>query len=275
MGQTQGHWYSPELTMDSPLVVLNVYDLDANWLNMNGLLCDALQLGGAFHVGVEVFGQEWSFGTVGVCPGAPRHHDVHIYRQSITLGRTKCERETVDEILADMATGAWRGETYDILFKNCCAFAREFCYNILGRDKIPGWIDRLGNGLAEVFGPVGMTGASTPFPLNARAFGHQRQDSSTSQCSVDSEYAASEFDDSSSFHHQGFNQLQRCNTQPTIQSYTNLVHSQSFSHQGPNPLTRTSSYSSFPTSYQAAANVCRPGPPAFAPGVRRFTSAVY
>jgi len=268
MGQTQGGYiYAPGVSSNGPLVVLNVYDLDKNWLKMNGLLCDALQLGGAFHVGVEIFGNEWSFGTEGVGYSHARHHDVHVYRQSIPLGYTKYNAEKVTEIIDDMASsGGWRGETYDILFKNCCSFAREFCCNMLGRDKIPGWVDRLGNGLAEVFGPAGMTGASTPGLLGlprARTFAHVRQESTTSQVSEAEDEYAEPSGAKSQLHH----------TQPI---HRTLLSSHSFALPS-HSLQKTSAASrySHPISYPTSSTVCQPSPLAFAPGVRRFVSAVY
>lgn len=256
--------YIPEVSSDGPLVVLNVYDLDKNWLNMNGLLCDALQLGGAFHVGVEVFGNEWSFGTDGVVYSPARHNDVHVYRQSVPLGHTRHSSEKIVAIIDDMAAGTWRGETYDILFRNCCTFARELCCNILGRDKIPGWVDRLGNGLAEVFGPAGMTGAATPGLLKARSFAHVRQESTTSETE---DFDSSVHVDSS----RTGNELH--NTQPIPRT---LMSSHSFSLPSRSfPTMSTASRSSYPASYPTNGRVCRPSHPSIAHGVRRFVTAAY
>lgn len=248
-------------------MVLNVYDLDKNWQNMNGLFCDALHLGGAFHVGVEVFGKEWSFGSDGVVYGRSRDHDVHVYRQSIPLGYTRHDKRAVMAIIDDMAERTWRGETYDILGRNCCTFARELCYQILGSDKIPAWIDRLGNGLAGVLGPVGITATVAPAVPRARTFDHIRQESVVSVRSEVSEYG--EYEESSDNDEMVTGrQLRR--TQP-IRSYP-FVTSQSFSHPSCSfPISTTRPFSSYPTSYP----VHRTGPPPISHGVRRFVSAVY
>lgn len=273
---------------NKPLVVLNVYDLNEHWLNMNGVLCDALNLGGAFHVGVEVFGREWSFGVSGVICTPARRHDVHVYRESIPLGYTRYSRQAVTSILKNMGNASWSGDSYDILNRNCCTFARELCCKILGRDKIPRWIDRLGNGLAEVFGPT--QGAGTPGQLlrhkslghlNQRSdvaqHTHVRQYSTTSNCSVDSvasEYAGSEYSQYQPQNQQPVDDdddesddEQKVHSTRPIQSYS-LVSRQSFPRQYPVVGHLSPSYSSFGT-------VCRSGPPPMAHGVRRFVSAVF
>merc|ERR1719162_2499007 len=52
-------------------------------LQANNLLNQVLQVGGAFHAGVEVYGAEHAYGVNGIQTQAPRMHDVHIYRQSV------------------------------------------------------------------------------------------------------------------------------------------------------------------------------------------------
>lgn len=251
---------SPNVRQYGAQVILNVYDLNQNWLELNGLLRDTFQLG-AFHVGVEVFGKEWSFGTDGVNAGRPRQHSVHVYRQSIPLGRARCNRDHLISMIRNMAVN-WVGETYDILSRNCCTFARELCCNILGQDNIPSWIDRLASGLAGVLGPVGMMGlvAMSVDLQSSRSLADIRQESQDNEVSalISSQYESN----------------------PTKQPYPFRAKqflsqgNQSFP-QGSCQIGAASPYSSHRDVYPTTSAVCRPGPAAISPGVRRFVSAVY
>eukprot|EP00746_Dinoflagellata_sp_MGD_P094067 gnl/MRDRNA2_/MRDRNA2_37266_c0_seq2.p1 gnl/MRDRNA2_/MRDRNA2_37266_c0~~gnl/MRDRNA2_/MRDRNA2_37266_c0_seq2.p1 ORF type:complete len:248 (+),score=34.20 gnl/MRDRNA2_/MRDRNA2_37266_c0_seq2:1-744(+) len=247
---------------------------------MNGVLCDALKIGGAFHVGVEVFGVEWSFGHDGVVYSSARRHDVHVYRQSIPLGNTRLDPEDVDGIVGDMASGAWRGETYDILCRNCCTFARELCFRLLqGRDRIPGWIDRLGNGLAGVLGPVGMTGTVAPAPPRTKSFYHVRQDSDDfhqTQISIcegeESEAQQTGEKTSDTFTGHSLRQTQSFHHYPlmTSQSFGRLPVHQEVRAESSSVLIPSMSFS----LHTYPAHVCRAGPP-ITTGVVRRVSAVY
>jgi hypothetical protein len=123
-------------------VLLNVYDLNEDWLQTNDIFSETLEIGGAFHAGVEVYGQEWSFSPDGICQSAPRYHEVHVFRTSILIGYTKYSYDELACIIEDQLCGRWPGKSYDLLARNCCSFARSFCKRIAGKN-IPDWVDRL------------------------------------------------------------------------------------------------------------------------------------
>jgi len=126
----------------SNAVMLNVYDLSEDWLSANDIFSETMELGGAFHAGVEIYGREWSFGYDGICCTWPRCHDVHVYRTSILVGYTKYSADEVVCILEDEMSRRWLGDGYDLLARNCCSFARSLCRRITG-ECIPDWVDRL------------------------------------------------------------------------------------------------------------------------------------
>jgi len=152
-------------------VLLNIYDLNEEWLLSNEIFQEVLELGGAFHTGVEVYGREWSFGTAGVGASCPRSHDVHVYRRSVLIGYAKCTPEEVEAILEDEMLPRWAGRSYDLLSRNCCTFSRALCKRLTG-NVIPDWVDRLPRvldvvtkpvkGVADVAAGVGKSMNSTP-----------------------------------------------------------------------------------------------------------------
>lgn len=126
---------------DNATVFLNVYDLNEDWLQTNNLFRDVLKIGGAFHTGVEAYGREWSYGQEGVSCTQPRTHEVHIYRQSISMGMTNKNPAEVMELIELQVVPCWQGSDYDILSRNCCSFADFLCFRLVRR-HIPRWVNR-------------------------------------------------------------------------------------------------------------------------------------
>jgi hypothetical protein len=133
-------------------VALSVYELHgAAAIN---LLTSASGFGGAYHVGVEVYGLEWSFGGSDVGTGV---YMVHIgtstlgnLRSREVLGRTRKSPEEVFEILGDMRK-KWRGAQYHLLARNCVHFCKTFTQR-LGFARTPDWINTLADTGAALTG---------------------------------------------------------------------------------------------------------------------------
>jgi len=124
-------------------VFLHVYDLSEDFQKANELLTfswRSVALGGAFHVGVEVFGSEWSFGYKGVRSLVPRTNAGHVYNSSLCLGITSLTKHQVGTLLYQMCT-QWRGAQYHLIRRYCCTFAAELCRR-LGTAPIPAWVTR-------------------------------------------------------------------------------------------------------------------------------------
>lgn len=133
-------------------VFVHIYDVSQEEViqKINRVLAhkkSPLKLGGVFHAGVEVNGLEWSYGGTdsetrpGVSCVEPRTHPQHHYRQTVSLRRTKVPPEDIADIISQMLED-WPGDDYDLLRRNCCHFADDFCRR-LGVGGIPGWVDRL------------------------------------------------------------------------------------------------------------------------------------
>ncbi|EER17678.1 conserved hypothetical protein [Perkinsus marinus ATCC 50983] len=166
----------PEVSQnpESNAVVLNVYDLDQGIVRLNTILA-MVGVGGAFHVGVSVFGKEYYYSGIGPPNGPddldpsgvywhePTHHDVHVYRQSVYLGSTALTERRVYELVRRLGE-FWTIGRYDLLRRNCCQFAealaqglgvgpipKEFC--VLSR-RLSLAADSLGGALGAVTGAV-------------------------------------------------------------------------------------------------------------------------
>lgn len=122
-------------------VLVNVYDLNDSMVTCNWVTSNLIQLGGAFHAGVEVYQSEWSYGTEGIFKAVPRNHEYHVFNQSVHMGNTRLEPAEVQQILRDMAP-IWGAGAYDLMRKNCCTFADDFCRR-LGVGPLPAWVNRL------------------------------------------------------------------------------------------------------------------------------------
>lgn len=132
-------------------VLLHVYDVsqEESIQTLNRVFAhkrSPVKFGGVFHAGVEVYGLEWSYGfseseTVpGISCGEPKSHPQHRYRQTITLARTPLAAEDAADLISQMLE-EYPGEDYDLLKRNCCHFADDFCRRLqVGR--IPRWIHR-------------------------------------------------------------------------------------------------------------------------------------
>jgi len=124
-------------------VLLHVYNLNESLCEANKALSfssGSVALGGAFHVGTEAFGHEFSYGVYGVCSSAPRTETAHVYECTVFMGWTSLNKETFASRLHNLAQH-WRGADYDVLGRNCCSFAADLLIH-LGVDELPLWIDR-------------------------------------------------------------------------------------------------------------------------------------
>jgi len=131
-------------------VLVNIYDVsqDPTVQKLNELLAhrySPFKFGGIFHAGVEMLGQEWSFGFVacgtGVHRSSPRNHPHHHFRETIRLGPTRLSHEEVLTLMSAISL-EYPGNSYHLLKRNCCHFASDLCMR-LGVGELPSWIQRL------------------------------------------------------------------------------------------------------------------------------------
>eukprot|EP00747_Dinoflagellata_sp_TGD_P122336 gnl/TRDRNA2_/TRDRNA2_173604_c0_seq2.p2 gnl/TRDRNA2_/TRDRNA2_173604_c0~~gnl/TRDRNA2_/TRDRNA2_173604_c0_seq2.p2 ORF type:complete len:311 (-),score=50.89 gnl/TRDRNA2_/TRDRNA2_173604_c0_seq2:1415-2347(-) len=129
-------------------VYLNVYDLAQEVVRSNYVFADLLNIGGAFHVGVEVYQKEWCYDKGGVwCTSKVRKHRQYSFHQSVDMGGTTMSKREVNDLLATMKCD-WRGVDYDWIRHNCCCFADELCFRLVGK-RNPAWVDRAAKVIAS------------------------------------------------------------------------------------------------------------------------------
>eukprot|EP00929_Paragymnodinium_shiwhaense_P012334 TRINITY_DN11929_c0_g2_i1.p1 TRINITY_DN11929_c0_g2~~TRINITY_DN11929_c0_g2_i1.p1 ORF type:complete len:226 (-),score=34.65 TRINITY_DN11929_c0_g2_i1:214-891(-) len=141
MGNSAASFEEVDVT-DEAVVLLNVYDLSAEWLRLHNVIVDVMQLGGAFHTGVEIHGKEWSYGVDGVQFIPPRTNGVHVYRQTVPMGRTLKSPLEVSALIDFELAPKWHGEDYNLLRRNCVDFSDEMVQLLCGM-SVPSWVNRL------------------------------------------------------------------------------------------------------------------------------------
>lgn len=165
----------PAASADGPEVALSVYVLNnARVLNA---VTELAGIGGVYHVGVDVYGLEWSFGW---CEQGSGVHNVHVgcselglFKERVPLGRSPC---SPGEIIAtlDELRGAWAGPSYNLLQRNCVHFSGELVQRLQVRG-CPAWVNSLTtfvDWLAQLLVKPGVDAASKlPAPAQEGAAG--------------------------------------------------------------------------------------------------------
>ena len=104
---------------------------------------------GAYHAGVEVYGEEWAFifytdvvdpKTSGVYSVHPRQNpDVGEYKTSVYMGRTPLSFSQARTVIAKLH-GDWPTLTYHLTNNNCIAFAEHLCAEMKVPRRFPTWV---------------------------------------------------------------------------------------------------------------------------------------
>jgi hypothetical protein len=127
-------------------VALSIYALHG--VGRLSAVAELAGLGGAYHVGVEVYWLEWSFGYCengsGVSAVQIGESTLGALQERVKLGETPCSPNEVLGILLELHE-KWHGNSYDLLRRNCGHFCAEFV-QLLKVGSIPPWV----NALAEM-----------------------------------------------------------------------------------------------------------------------------
>eukprot|EP00928_Gymnodinium_smaydae_P035672 TRINITY_DN25069_c0_g1_i1.p1 TRINITY_DN25069_c0_g1~~TRINITY_DN25069_c0_g1_i1.p1 ORF type:complete len:379 (-),score=72.88 TRINITY_DN25069_c0_g1_i1:237-1373(-) len=129
-------------------VALSVYEL-------YGTAGVGMVVGKLYHVGVEVYWLEWSYGAgdagTGVFPCQIGECTLGRFEQRVPLGRTPYTPQGVLRIIGEMRP-QFQAQDYELLSRNCQVFSIMLCKK-LRVDPVPGWVTET----LEKFGEVDTT----------------------------------------------------------------------------------------------------------------------
>ena len=139
------HDYSGNQVQDwNKRVIVNIYDV-GKFTRLFNEVTRTLGGAGIFHAGIEIYGDEWSFGFcdegTGVTWNQPRRHRDHNFRESIHIGYTQLSQIEVEALVSRLQK-EWPGNSYKLLSHNCLTFADEFLIE-LGVPTMPSWVRSL------------------------------------------------------------------------------------------------------------------------------------
>lgn len=135
-------------------VWLHVYDVGPVSSYLINSWSKRLACFGVFHAGVEVLGEEYTFQAMlshldeqgkprtGVVRHEPKQKSAHIYRESISLGRTHLSTEDVTRRIMILARD-WPSSTYNVLRRNCVHFSEQLAKDLQTTEPFPSWVNDL------------------------------------------------------------------------------------------------------------------------------------
>lgn len=177
-------WMDLKQKYSSDLVVLHVYDISKTRIVESfNRACDAIGCG-AYHVGIEVTGREYSYGcgargksTVD-CHKPLTVEKMHRYHGSINLGTVSFSLRERRLKIRELAK-EWRRKEYHVLNNNCVHFADALASK-LGVGPVPAFLNNL-----PTFGNFVISPFSSVFQAFTKAFDGIKCTGGGLSCSVE------------------------------------------------------------------------------------------
>lgn len=146
----QGNCRLQPLHLEPSDVTLNMYHLSASagWLNEKFLRSAEL---GLVHVGVEVWGSEWSFRyyddawddniLTGVHCYAPKEpgNSNYVFAEALVLGKTPLSPDECYQLIKNLKD-EWPASSYHLTRRNCLTFAEHLIRQLQVPGELPKWI---------------------------------------------------------------------------------------------------------------------------------------
>lgn len=122
-------------------VKAHVYEISSMWETINSSV-SSLQ---AYHVGVEVYGWEYTFQFIfddpegtGVVICKPTQAMNYIFKESMDLGPTPYSEDQIQAIIEKLAS-QWLSKNYHLTRRNCVDFSRVLTAELKVRE-LPAWV---------------------------------------------------------------------------------------------------------------------------------------
>jgi len=145
---TATHYQTCHEPDDAYTVKLHVYDLHSSIKGINNMLMNVSNWG-VYHVGIEVHGREYMYAggatsrrlctsdldscndfepeESGVLAHNPKQHEIHVFRETVILGRTTYSKAEIEQVLIpERLARKWPRRQYHFTLKNCLHFAEAF-----------------------------------------------------------------------------------------------------------------------------------------------------
>lgn len=148
-----GQYVPPDLPEGELEVRMSVYKLKLTGMGVIDELGSSML--GAYHSGLVVAGEEWSFGghdqegISGVYTAVPEMNEEYSFYDRVIMGTVrKTKRQVQGEILNLAANPRWSGLSYELTKRNCNHFASDACWLLL-KKRPPEWINKTAEGIAQ------------------------------------------------------------------------------------------------------------------------------
>lgn len=141
-----GDYHEPQLPKHVFEVRLSIYTFDLTGVSLLNSLSSNVT--GAYHSGLVVAGEEWSFGghdetgQSGVYNCTPEMNPEYQFYDRIVMGRVRGSLQQVQDVIFQLGRAdEWTGPWYQLFENNCNHFCSDLCWALLRR-RPPDWINR-------------------------------------------------------------------------------------------------------------------------------------
>ncbi|CAK9098884.1 unnamed protein product [Durusdinium trenchii] len=141
-----GDYHEPQLPKHVFEVRLSIYTFDLTGVSLLNSLSSNVT--GAYHSGLVVAGEEWSFGghdetgQSGVYNCTPEMNPEYQFYDRIVMGRVRGSLQQVQDVIFQLGRAdEWTGPRYQLFENNCNHFCSDLCWALLRR-RPPDWINR-------------------------------------------------------------------------------------------------------------------------------------
>lgn len=139
-------YYNKHMYYNNESIYLNIYDIYSinNLISPFGI--------GFYHLGIEIYGTEYSFNETGIFTIKPKTYEKYPLRETIYLGQTDMNFHNIYSIILKMDV-QFNSLNYNLFNNNSNDFCNLFLNN-LTISTIPSHINRLSNWTSIIYNTI-------------------------------------------------------------------------------------------------------------------------